>query len=1070
MGARMPARILDRLRVPCWLMTFLHHPLNYSFPSNDVLADAGEALLDEHRVIVLRRKILAGIDAFNDAEERIATAKAVSAKTIPKSVAPPSPDECRLHDEVGSDRATLRGPAERFEAKNDPAKAQQVRREASSKKVEQYHSAAHGMKDLSALCLSGGGIRSAAFALGVVQGLAKRNLLRNFDYLSTVSGGGYLGSFLTAWVQRQGYGKVCQELCGKAGEGSPLQYLRSYTSYLTPDRGPFTADMLSLVALYLRNLFLNWLIIVPLIIALLVAMKMFATVIWSLPAAPATSSVFMLGAIYAAGIATMESLRQRPGWESARGASKQFHLLVKWMLFVSGVAASVAALKYLQDVNQLREPLPKMSLDVMPPEAAVSGLLDDPTAPIEMLRSPLTLLGTALFPGLALGAINFISWMIAYFISRSPSRQEISTRSTVRSDSLVALTNLLSFTLSGAIAGTFLGLLFYAVSLFWHFDITTMIMLWFGPPAVVSAVFLGETIHVGLTSTTQWSDGEREWLATAAGYHGRIAITWMLLMLVAFGGSHVVFYLGERPGSFSFNQLFTLGTTGGFAGLIVAWLGKASTTAATLRERYDTWKNWSATIVLAIATPIFLVITISFFSAAIDYLALGEALSFSVIARHGETYALPDIFPLRQTEMSWDLLKRFAVTLIIAAAICGAASLAINTNRFSLHGTYRNRLIRAFLGGSREPRDRHPNALSQFDERDNINLCDLWPNRYGPRPDGTRCAPVLFPQGAMPPQLLVVNCALNVLRSENLAWQERKALSLTCTPRAVGAAALDGGAGCYRRCREYGSRHDGLSLGTAMTISGAAVSPNMGYHSSSALSVLMTFFNVRLGAWLGNPGPYGARVASLEGPRFSALPLIQEALGLATEDKSYVYLSDGGHFENLGLYEMVRRRCRFIVVSDAGCDPGVTFQDLGNAVRKISIDLNVSIEFDALQIPPRKTPPAAGGYVALARIIYPEAGASPGILLYIKPSYRGTEPASVRAYAEANPAFPHEPTTDQMFGESQFEAYRALGEHIIQTVDGQPGWQYQSIESFMEAVKVRLVQVASAEARTTKAV
>jgi hypothetical protein len=70
----------------------------------------------------------------------------------------------------------------------------------------------------------------------------------------------------------------------------------------------------------------------------------------------------------------------------------------------------------------------------------------------------------------------------------------------------------------------------------------------------------------------------------------------------------------------------------------------------------------------------------------------------------------------------------------------------------------------------------------------------------------------------------------------------------------------------------------------------------------------------------------------------------------------------------------------------------------------------------------------------------------------------------VRAYAEANPAFPHEPTTDQMFGESQFEAYRALGEYILQTIDGEPGWQYESIESFMEAVKVRLVHLASADA------
>jgi hypothetical protein len=401
--------------------------------------------------------------------------------------------------------------------------------------------------------------------------------------------------------------------------------------------------------------------------------------------------------------------------------------------------------------------------------------------------------------------------------------------------------------------------------------------------------------------------------------------------------------------------------------------------------------------------------------------------------------------------------------LLGCAAICGLASATINTNRFSLHGLYRNRLIRAVLGGSRQASRRRPNPLSRFDEKDNLNLCQLWPNGYGPPPDDAGPPDAKpFQAGALPPQFLVINCALNVLRTTNLAWQERKALSLTCTPRGIGAAALDEGAGCYRRTKEYGSKYDGISLGTAMTISGAAVSPNMGYHSSPALSVLMTFFNVRLGAWLGNPGPSGARVINQEGPRISALPLIQEALGLATEDKAYVYLSDGGHFENLGLYEMVRRRCHLIVLSDAGCDPDITFEDLGNAVRKVSIDLNVTIEFETLHIPPRKTPPVTGGYVATAKITYPETSAKPGHLLYIKPSYRGTEPASVRAYAEANPTFPHEPTMDQMFGESQFEAYRALGEYIVQTVDGTPGWKYQSIEAFIEAVNHHLKHVAAA--------
>ena len=131
-----------------------------------------------------------------------------------------------------------------------------------------------------------------------------------------------------------------------------------------------------------------------------------------------------------------------------------------------------------------------------------------------------------------------------------------------------------------------------------------------------------------------------------------------------------------------------------------------------------------------------------------------------------------------------------------------------------------------------------------------------------------------------------------------------------------------------------------------MAISGAAVSPNMGYYSSPSISLLLAFFNVRLGWWLGNPGSQGEHSYATEGPDFAIKPLIQEAFGLTTDDKRYVYLSDGGHFEDLGLYEMVRRRCRFIVVVDAGEDAHLEFDDLGNAVRKIYIDLGIRIDFD----------------------------------------------------------------------------------------------------------------------------
>ena len=118
-----------------------------------------------------------------------------------------------------------------------------------------------------------------------------------------------------------------------------------------------------------------------------------------------------------------------------------------------------------------------------------------------------------------------------------------------------------------------------------------------------------------------------------------------------------------------------------------------------------------------------------------------------------------------------------------------------------------------------------------------------------------------------------------------------------------------------------------------------------------------------------------------------------------------------------GMYEMIRRRCRNIVVSDAGNDPECTFEDSGNAVRKASVDFGVKIDFDRLDIRGRAKPPVAGVYAAVADIVYPDEDAAPGKLLYIKPGFHGSEPASARSYGELHPEFPHEPTTDQWFAE-----------------------------------------------------
>jgi hypothetical protein len=179
-------------------------------------------------------------------------------------------------------------------------------------------------------------------------------------------------------------------------------------------------------------------------------------------------------------------------------------------------------------------------------------------------------------------------------------------------------------------------------------------------------------------------------------------------------------------------------------------------------------------------------------------------------------------------------------------------------------------------------------------------------------------------------------------------------------------------------------------------------------------------------------------------PKYSIAPVVQEAFGLTDDKNKYVYLSDGGHFENLALYEMVLRRCHIIVVSDVGADEKYQFNDLGNAIRKIRIDLGIPIEFKSLPI--RAVELASkgadqekehkGSYFAIAAIRYScvDTGAEDGVLLYIKPAIYGDEPQDVLHYKRSHDTFPHETTADQFFDEAQFESYRALGSFVMDRV------------------------------------
>jgi hypothetical protein len=222
-----------------------------------------------------------------------------------------------------------------------------------------------------------------------------------------------------------------------------------------------------------------------------------------------------------------------------------------------------------------------------------------------------------------------------------------------------------------------------------------------------------------------------------------------------------------------------------------------------------------------------------------------------------------------------------------------------------------------------------------------------------------------------------------------------------------------------------------LDLGTAMAISGAAAAPNMGGLTVRSLTFVMTLLNIRLGYWLPNPAWADRPLARRTVPR--SLYFLKELTGQLDERGPHVNVSDGGHIENLGVYELLRRRCRTIIAIDAGCDPDATFADLARLACYARIDLGILIDLDLDGLRPGAD--RNGSRHAVVGTIH-YSGGETGTLLYVKSSMTGDENELARGYRARRAAFPHESTADQFFDEAQFEAYRYLGYHAVHKAPG----------------------------------
>jgi hypothetical protein len=847
-----------------------------------------------------------------------------------------------------------------------------------------------------------------------------------------------------------------------AAEPVEIQFLRQYSNYLSPKSGTFSADTWTLIGTYVRNTCLNLAMLVAWLCALLILPR-FA--VWAVhrvigPGGPWASwsdaiwlggTALFLFAVFCIAL----SISSKP--ESSRGL-RRFPLeqgavlrCINLPLLAAGFLVSIGLWRHGGVVPALwEEGLPVRFRGWGAGWLLVPGLVyfvvwasgwylaHDRTSPYRGAGYVLCGAGAALVTGLSLAAAlefapaavahlltlevgQLLAWRIcpalcAFMVACGAAlalEQRLRLHRPAPDISRAELIEGLSHfvcAIGALAAGTLLLLAGLALlpNPQEHPILNNAIALGtFGMPLMMTLFSVTMTLMIGLIGSL-YSDASREWWSRQGAWSSIFSLAWLIMFGVAFFFAPLLHWAW-----LTYDPIANAGTAIGWLVMTLIGLKAGSGSATGSRDG-----NCAKREIAARLAPYFF--TIGIFALLSNLVQLVVATPRIACP---EPVSLPCVYAAHANAT----LATDGSTLVVAFCyFLGAALLLgwrVDINKFSLYMLYRNRLVRAYFGASSAHRKPHP--FTGFDPADDPQLAEMENQR----------------------PYHIVNTALNLVSGEELAWQTRKAASFALTPRfcgfemprmpAQGASSglHDARRGIYRPTREYASGPNAgdddahVRLGMAVALSGAAASPNMGTHSSPPLNFLMTMFNVRLGRWCPNPLKSSWTRSS---PGIGLFSLIAELFGMTNADANYVYLSDGGHFENLGIYELVRRRCRLIVAVDVASDKTMAFEDLGNAIRKCATDLHVSIEVDVTKMDIVKTTGLCGASCAVGAIRYSHVDPDglDGTLLYIKPAIVGSENADVLNYRKANPDYPHQGTADQWFDEAQFESYRALGYHI----------------------------------------
>lgn len=817
--------------------------------------------------------------------------------------------------------------------------------------------------DLFGIALSGGGIRSSSFCLGALQALDQYGLLCRADYLSAVSGGGYIAASMVAAMNTPTATQAPAQPQGRPGaaddtrERSPTGWDFPFTAGSNSDvsdtrlvghirdNGKFLAphglpDIGLSCAVLLRGLAVNLLMLLAVLLPL-------ATII--IVANPTTDKLrhsILLDLVTRFGPEAWSkpAFLSDPFILSKMTAIVLIYWLIGWAVFRSH--------KESDALRKARKQAAKAASQAQDQDARSA-----PRAPAQEQSGK----------GAKFGRFLLIMLLIAIAIEVQPQ----------------IINGLLTWIATkgdGSWLNTIVALAIAAGSIII-------------PTAAFESKLVAWIEHA--MSSSKWGIWLQALLARAAFYALGLA-----LPLVVYGLFLFLVIMGIRLSNAEGNQypfspsfLVTpdwgwtklLGLT--LALLLCLWLG------SIVRSRYGRlrtiWRSleFDAEVILAILLTALLLVA-SAYATRVD-----------------------------ASEQEWIVLTNYALLTAIVLVI--AVNFTENAN--GLHRLYRDRLRHTF--------NLRQIVLHELNDQCPYLLINGTLNVRRPRKKKKSRWGDAQPQAETSDEF-----------SADPAKRGRNAEFFLLSRHFIGSDATG-----YACSRELNKQQPELDLAAAVAISGAAVSSSMGRIGIGLLGPTLALLNLRLGYWLRNPKKLNPDQLGWE--EIFRRYLFDEAFGRLHTGSPRIYITDGGHIDNIGLYQLLKRRCQFIIVIDAEADPGMNFSAFADVQRFARIDAGVLISLDwrpmraatLARLEDRTEPPALDAHklhFAAGHILYKDG--SKGMLLYVKATVTGDEPDYILDYERRHPTFPHELTSDQFFSEEQMEAYRALGFHAMRVALDQP--------------------------------